>query len=126
MYRSALGRHLTAALVAAGMACHGGLAAAGPGMSADPDAIDRGRAIALDRALGNCVSCHLISGARVAGNVGPPLNGLRARFADRETLRAQIDDPTRSNPDTVMPPYGRHRLLSDTEIDQLVEFLWTL
>ena len=35
-------------------------------------------------------------------------------------------DPTRVNPDTVMPPFGRHRLLDAAEIERLAQFLEAL
>ena len=35
-------------------------------------------------------------------------------------------DPTRANPDTVMPPFGRHQILDAAEIERLVEFLHAL
>jgi sulfur-oxidizing protein SoxX len=41
-------------------------------------------------------------------------------------LRAQIWDPTARNPNTVMPPFGRHRILSEDEIDLIVDYIHTL
>jgi sulfur-oxidizing protein SoxX len=48
------------------------------------------------------------------------------RELGKPALRQSIADPTRANPDTVMPPFGRHRLLDAAEIDRLVEFLHAL
>jgi len=44
----------------------------------------------------------------------------------KPALREAMTDPTRANPDTVMPPFGRHRLLDAAEIERLVEFLHAL
>jgi sulfur-oxidizing protein SoxX len=48
------------------------------------------------------------------------------RSLGKASLRETLVDPMRANPDTVMPPYGRHRLLDPAEIDRLVEFLLAL
>jgi sulfur-oxidizing protein SoxX len=31
-----------------------------------------------------------------------------------------------ANPDTLMPPFGRHRILHAAEIDRVVEYLYAL
>jgi len=54
------------------------------------------------------------------------LEGPRMRSLGKRALRELIADPTRANPDTVMPPYGKHHLLDAAEIDRLVEFLHAL
>ena len=51
---------------------------------------------------------------------------MKQRFPDKAKLRAQVWDATAINPRTVMPPYGRHKILSEEEIDKVVEFLLTL
>ena len=58
--------------------------------------------------------------------MGPRLDAARLKGWDRARLRDLLDDPTRANPDTVMPPYGRHRLLDDREIERLIDFLHAL
>ena len=40
--------------------------------------------------------------------------------------QGKIIDPTAANPDTVMPPFGQHRILDAAEIERLVEFLHAL
>ena len=57
-------------------------------------------------------------------NIGPPLTNMRQRFPDRAQLREQIWDATARNPDTVMPPFGKHKLLTDEEIDLVVDYLY--
>jgi len=88
--------------------------------------IDKGREIAFDRRKGNCLACHAIEGGELTGNYGPPLLLMPARFPDRNVLRAQIWDASTRVPNTRMPPYGRHRILTEDEIDLVVDFLLTL
>jgi sulfur-oxidizing protein SoxX len=90
------------------------------------DRIEQGRALAFERRKGNCLACHLIEGGELAGNYGPPLLMMKVRFPDREVLRAQIWDASVRTPATRMPPFGRHRILTEDEIDLVVDFLLTL
>lgn len=87
---------------------------------------DEGRALALDPQKGNCTACHVIAGAEVTGNIGPPLAGMKEKFQKKDQLRPLIWDYSQSKPQTVMPPYGRHRILTEDEIDKVVEFIFTL
>ncbi len=88
--------------------------------------IQAGKEIAFDRRKGNCLACHAMAGGELAGNYGPPLIVMKARFPDREVLRAQVWDATVRMPTTRMPPYGRHRILTEEEIDLVVDYLLTL
>lgn len=89
-------------------------------------AVDQGKQVAFDRKKGNCLACHQIEGGDLPGNIGPPLIAMKARFPDKARLRAQIWDSTKANPNSMMPPFGRHKILSEKEIDQVVEFIYTL
>jgi L-cysteine S-thiosulfotransferase len=97
-----------------------------PAMAADSDALARGKAIAFDRNKGNCLSCHMMDNGELPGNSAPPLLQMQARFPDRAVLRMQIWDATVRNPETVMPPYGRHRVLTEEEIDLVVDYVHSL
>ncbi|MBU1190765.1 MAG: sulfur oxidation c-type cytochrome SoxX [Gammaproteobacteria bacterium] len=88
--------------------------------------VDQGKEIAFDRKKGNCLSCHAIAGGDLPGDIGPPLVAMQARFPDKAKLRAQIWDATSANPNSMMPPFGRHKIISDDEIDKVVEFIYTL
>lgn len=93
------------------------------------DAVTKGGCIVADRVKGVCVNCHQISGAGHAGDIGTKLENIGARYAGEEgkkRLRDQIYDARKFNPNTVMPPFGPHAMLSKDEIDQVVEFLLTL
>lgn len=94
--------------------------------AADDSVIDQGKTIAFDRKLGNCLACHRIEGGDLPGNIGPPLVAMKARFPDKAKLRSQIWDSTRNNPNSMMPPFGRHEILTEAEIDKVVEFIYSL
>lgn len=89
------------------------------------DAVTLGGCAATDRRKGNCNACHLINGV-THGNIAPPLVSIKQRFPDKAKLRAQIWDSTAANKDSLMPPYGRHSIISEKDIDNIVEFLMTL
>jgi len=108
-----------ALLLGAGLA----LAAAGPPPS--PDVL-AGRALAFDRSKGNCLACHEIAGGDGASTVGPALKDLKARFPDRKALFALVWDEEQRNPQTVMPAFGKNLILDKHEIDQIVDFLYSL
>jgi L-cysteine S-thiosulfotransferase len=84
-----------------------------------------GQALAFDRAKGNCLTCHDIAGGDAPGNVGPQLADMKKRFPDRKALAAIIFDETRRNPQTVMPPFGRNLILTNDQIEAIVDFLYT-
>lgn len=90
------------------------------------DAIEKGRAIAFERRKGNCLACHVIAGGELAGNYGPPLVLMKTRYPDRAKLRAQIWDASVKDPNTRMPPFGRHKILTEEEIDLVVDYILTL
>ena len=101
----------------------------GPGSVTDALAasmIEEGRKIALDRKKGNCMACHVMAGATLPGNIGPPLIAMKARFPDKARLRVQIWDASKINPQSLMPPFGRHEILTEDEIDKVVEFVHSL
>lgn len=78
---------------------------------------------------GHCIACHQLPDGiwpATRADLGPRLEGRRMRELGRARLRELIQDPTRANPDTVMPPYGRHRILENDEIERLVEYLHAL
>jgi sulfur-oxidizing protein SoxX len=84
-----------------------------------------GQALAFDRAKGNCLTCHEIKGGDSPGNVGPALADMKSRFPDRKDLVAIVSDETKRNPLTVMPPFKRNLILTDKEIESIVDFLYT-
>lgn len=93
---------------------------------ADVSLISKGKKIAENRKKGNCFTCHNYDGAVAAGDMGPPLVAMKARFPDKAKLRAQIFDSTKRNANTVMPPFGKYEILSEDEIDAVVEWVYSL
>ena len=86
--------------------------------------LEAGKKLAFTRSKGNCLACHMIQGGESPGNIAPPLIAMQSRFPNKEDLRAQIWDATTRNPETSMPPFGKHLILTEKEIDQVVEFVW--
>lgn len=94
--------------------------------TAGPDAARAGKELAFDGKKGNCLACHMIGDGVSPGNLGPPLISMQARFPSKAALWAQIWEPRLRSPESLMPPFGRHRILSDVEISKIVEYLWSL
>ena len=76
-----------------------------------------------------CASCHLVAGTAAQGTVGPELTNFanQPQIAgvlenNEENLRAWLADPPAIKPGTAMPNLG----LSQTQIDALVAYLYTL
>ena len=105
------------------------IANACPAFADEAQRIATGARIAHDVGKGNCLACHAMpsdSTAVTSADIGPPLVAMRARFPDREQLRRQVWDAGMINPDTVMPPFGKHRILTTDEIDLIIDYLYTL
>ena len=86
-----------------------------------------GQQLAHDVYKGNCLACHQIPGDPTAvtlADIGPPLFHVRERFPDRSALRRQLWDPMVRNPQTVMPPFGKHKVLTEDEIDLSVDYIY--
>jgi L-cysteine S-thiosulfotransferase len=88
--------------------------------------VEKGKELAFDRSKGNCLACHVMDDGTLPGNIAPPLVAMSLRYPDKEKLRAQIWDATVANPNTIMPPFGRHQILTEEEIDEVVEYVYTL
>ena len=89
--------------------------APGAASTAEPDA----RTLFMQ----NCQQCHQVSGVENTGNIGPALADMKARFPDRKALFAIVFDETKRNPQTVMPPFGRNLILTNQEINAIIDFL---
>jgi sulfur-oxidizing protein SoxX len=86
----------------------------------------RGKQVAFTFELGNCLACHKIADGDAPGNIGPELKNLPQRFQDKTQLRNFIWDAAQFNPNTSMPPFGKNKIISDEDIQQLVDYLWDL
>jgi len=94
-------------------------------MAVDEELAAKGKKIATNRKKGNCFTCHAYKGAHLAGNMGPPLNGVSKRKSRKE-IYDQIWDATKANPMTSMPPFGKYEVLSAKEVDAITEWVLTL
>ncbi len=106
----------------------GGMALAPMSASAGghSDSIKEGQKIAFSRKKGNCLACHQMDGGKSPGTIAPPLMAMKSRYPDREKLYSQIFDATRTNPDSSMPPFGKHKIISEKELQKVVDYIWSL
>ena len=75
------------------------------GIAGDPV---RGRAVIVDRRLGACLLCHTgpFPEEKFQGTLAPDLSGAGSRWSEGQ-LRLRLVDPTRLNPESIMPAYYR-------------------
>lgn len=99
----------------------------------------RGRAIVLDRASGNCISCHALpEDAEFFGTTGPSLVGVARRLSPAQ-MRLRLVDSKALNPNSMMPSYYKTRglnrvapayagrpILDAQQIEDVVAYLATL
>jgi sulfur-oxidizing protein SoxX len=119
-----LAQHSTRTLLPAALALLAGMTIAWAA-NAQSGAAD-GQKLAFDRGKGNCLTCHVIKGGDLPGTIGPALTDIKNKYPKREDLVAILNDETLRNPLTVMPPFGRNRILTEKEINAVVDFLQTL
>ena len=96
-------------------------------------AVSNAQTLFTDERKGNCAACHKLPGDTAINsisNLGPALVNLKTRYPDRAKLRAVIWDNRQAdsskNAQTIMPPYGKNRILTEAEIDTLVRYLETM
>ena len=100
----------------------------------------KGRQVAINRKLGNCLACHKmpIPEQQFHGEVGPDLNGVGSRYKVGE-LRLRVVNSKILNEGTIMPAFyrsdGYHRVLknfkgktiiSAQEVEDVIAYLVTL
>jgi L-cysteine S-thiosulfotransferase len=79
-------------------------------LTGEPGDPERGRVVASERKLGNCLACHKIpalTNMPFHGEIGPDLAGVANRYEQGE-LRLWIVDPKVRNPETIMPAFYRN------------------
>ncbi len=85
-----------------------------------------GRKLATTRKLGNCISCHHLPDVQFPGDVGPDLVDVMQDTSDRAEVRKWIYDARDMNEETIMPPFGANKILTRQQIDDIVEYLFSL
>ena len=96
---------------------------------AESESIRTGRELAHSFDHGNCLACHdapTDKHAVTLANIAPPFIDMKRRFPSRDDLFEQIWDARNSHPETIMPPFGAHNILSEAEIRKIIEYLYTL
>ena len=88
--------------------------------------IEEGKELAFSRKKGNCLACHSIADGVSPGNIAPPLIVMKTRFPDRKVLRDQVWDASKRNPETTMPLFGRYEILTEDELEKVVDYIYTL
>jgi L-cysteine S-thiosulfotransferase len=88
-----------------------------------------GQKLAFDRSRGGgCLACHVMGPKtlEVPGNVGPDLSEIGTAGRTDQWLFNYVFDPRVYNPQSMMPPWGKHGFYKDGEIRDIVAFLKTL
>lgn len=104
----------------------GALVAVSAAQATTPDRVAAGKSLTMERSKGNCLACHRIEDGELPGTIGPPLVAMKLRFPERAQLTQQICDATIRNPDSRMPPFCRHRILTQEQVELIVDYLYTL
>lgn len=89
----------------------------------------KGEKLAYDRGRGgSCLACHAMGPTTqsMPGAVGPDLSTYSQWGRDDQWIFNYIYDPRSVNPESVMPPWGAHKVFTVEEIKDLVAFLKTL
>ncbi len=86
-----------------------------------------GKKIAFALKEGNCVACHSLPGAAMAGNVGPRLGPwVHGVFHSESELAKYLYDPQAKFAHTVMPEFGKNKMLTEEQLEQVSAYVWSL
>lgn len=88
-----------------------------------------GEKLAFDRTRGgSCVACHVMgkNTPSLPGNIGPDLSTVGTWGRTDQQLFNYVYDPRSVNPNSMMPPWGAHKLFNVQEIQDIVAFMKTL
>lgn len=92
------------------------------------DELAEGKKLAFDRSKGNCLACHMAGDGAQPGNIGPALIAMKLRYPDKQKLYNKVwgTDDAMKVPNSMMPEFGSHGILSDDEIRKIVDYIYTL
>lgn len=89
--------------------------------------IEEGKKLAFNRSVGNCLACHAVADGAMPGNIGPALIAMKLRYPDKQKLVDKVWGVDKyAVPNSMMPPFGKHGILTDSEINKIVDFIYTL
>ena len=89
--------------------------------------VEAGKKLAFSRSQGNCLACHAIQGGKLAGNIGPALIAMKLRYPDKQKLFDKVWGQANTQvPNSMMPPFGQNGILTDKQIHEIVDFIYTL
>jgi len=86
----------------------------------------KGKKLMANRKKGNCAACHILPDVTLPGNVGLNISTVGNWRLPEELLFNYVYDARIYNPATVMPPFGSNKILSKSEIMDIVSYLKTL
>ncbi len=90
--------------------------------------IEEGKKLTFSRSDGNCLACHMVADGAMPGNIGPPLIAMQLRYPDKQKLIDKVwgTPETQNVPNSMMPTFGQSGILTDSEINKIVDYIYTL
>ncbi|BBP46502.1 sulfur oxidation c-type cytochrome SoxX [Thiosulfatimonas sediminis] len=90
--------------------------------------VEEGKKLAFSRSKGNCLACHMAGDGAQPGNIGPALIAMKLRYPDKQKLYNKVwgTPDAMKVPNSMMPEFGSHGILSDDEIRKIVDYIYTL
>ncbi len=90
--------------------------------------VARGRKVMTTKSLGNCAACHVFPNVESPGDIGPNLVEAMKSYGDedRNLVRQWVWDARELMPHTIMPPFGANKILTPEQVDDVVEYLYSL
>ena len=89
--------------------------------------IEEGKKLAYSRSKGNCLACHMAGEGAMPGNIGPALIAMKLRYPDKQKLVDKVwGKPGTQVQESMMPAFGRNGILSDSDINKIVDYIYTL
>lgn len=89
--------------------------------------IEKGKKLFFAANKGNCIACHAVVDGNLPGNTGPMIIAMKIRYPDRQKLFDKLwGTPDTLIPNSMMPPFGQNGILTNKEIDKIVDFIYGL